>query len=59
MLAKYLKNLRASKTVSTPAALQSLGAGWSEVKGGALKKDYVFEDFHEAANFLQRYSDYC
>ena len=58
MLANYLKNLRLAKAVPLSTAASQLGNGWSE-RNGALAKDYVFDDFHQASNFLQRYSDYC
>ena len=58
MLAKYLHSLRASKRLSTHQALSQL-SGWEAGSHGELKKNFVFEDFHQASNFLQRYTDYC
>jgi len=61
MLAKYLHQVRSTRVVATGQAIQSgLGAaGWAEGENGALTKNYQFEDFRQASNFLQRYTDYC
>ena len=59
MLAKYLKDMRASKVVQAPQAMGRLGAGWTHGENGALQKEFVFEDFVQASNFMQRYADYC
>ena len=58
MLSKYLHNLRAAKKVTPAQALQTLGSSWN-YQGDQLVKNYVFEDFHQAANFMQRYTEYC
>ena len=58
MLANYLKGIRASKKVPTPTALSQL-QGWSEAPNGGITKKFVFEDFQQASNFMQRYTDYC
>ena len=50
--------MRASKRISTQQALSQL-SGWQSGSNGELTKSYVFEDFHQASNFLQRYTDYC
>ena len=59
MLSRYLKELRASKVVPASQALSSLGSGWSEGQGGAIEKQFTFEDFTQASNFMERYTDYC
>ena len=58
MLSKYLHTLRASKRVTHTQALQSLGQGWDH-NNNALVKNYNFDDFSQASNYLQRYTDYC
>ena len=58
MLANYLKNIRAQRKIATPVALSQL-QGWSEADNGAITKQFMFEDFSEASNFMQRYADYC
>ena len=59
MLARYLKELRASKVVSSSQALSTLGSGWSEGQGGAIEKQFTFDDFTQASNFMERYTEYC
>ena len=59
MLARYLKDLRSAKVVSTSSAISSLGAGWTEGANGAIEKQFEFADFTVAANFMQRYTEYC
>ena len=59
MLAKYLKDLRAARVVPAADAISTLGAGWSQAGDGALTKEFTFEDFTEASNFMQRYAEYC
>ena len=59
MLAKYLKDMRAAKVVQASQAVSSLGAGWSQADNGAIQKEFVFDDFLQASNFMQRYADYC
>ena len=59
MLAKYLKEIRASKVISSSQALGQLGAGWTQGEGGALEKQFLFDDHVQASNFMQRYTDYC
>ena len=59
MLANYLKQLRKSKVVPVHQALSQLGQGWSEANNGAVEKLFVFADYHEASNFLNRYTDHC
>ena len=44
-LATYLKNLRASKVIPASQALSVLGGGWSEGSGGAVEKQFIFDDF--------------
>ena len=34
-------------------------SGWEAADNGALSKQFKFEDFHQASNFLQRYTEYC
>ena len=58
MLAKYLKNLRASRVVSANEAVSSLGAGWT-ANGDAVEKEFIFDDFSQASNFMQRFSMHC
>ena len=59
MLANYLKQLRKSKITPVHQALSQLGQGWSEAKNWAVEKQFVFADYHEASNFLNRYTDHC
>ena len=59
MLAKYLKEMRAARVVSASQAVGSLGAGWKEAENGALEKEFLFDDFMQASNFMQRYADMC
>ena len=59
MLAKYLKDLRASKLLSAQQALSQAGAGWSAGENGAIQRDFVFDDFQQASNFMNRYADFC
>ena len=59
MLARYLKDLRGAKVVSASQAISSLGAGWAEGENGAIEKQFEFADFTVAANFMDRYTEYC
>ena len=61
MLANYLKSVRQSRVLASPqVALGQLGANWQVSGDGAsIEKQFVFTDFHEASNFIQRYTDYC
>ena len=59
MLARYLKDLRGAKVVSASNAISSLGAGWTEGSNGAIEKQFEFADFTVAANFMDRYTEYC
>ena len=59
MLAKYLKEMRASKVVQASQAVSTLGAGWTKGENGAVQKEFTFDDFLQASNFMQRYADYC
>ena len=59
MLAKYLKDLRAARVVSPSQAVSSLGAGWTPSEDGAVSKEFLFDDFQQASNFMNRYADYC
>lgn len=58
MLAKYLKEMRASKLLTTQAAAATLGHGWT-VSDNTAKRDFEFQDFKEAAFFMHRYASYC
>ena len=59
MLARYLKELRGAKVVTSSLAISSLGAGWTEGENGAIEKQFTFDDFTVAANFMDRYTEYC
>ena len=59
MLAKYLKDMRAAKVVQSSQAVSRLGAGWTQAENGALQREFVFDDFVQASNFMHRFSDYC
>ena len=59
MLAKYLKEMRASKVVQASKAVSTLGSGWTQGENGGVQKEFMFDDFIQASNFMQRYSDYC
>ena len=59
MLARYLKDLRAAKVVTSTQAISSLGAGWTEGENGAVEKQFTFDNFTLAANFMDRYTEYC
>ena len=60
MLAKYLKNVRASRVLASPQqAVETLGGSWTVSESGALEKQYNFVDFTESANFIARYTNFC
>ena len=59
MLAKYLKDLRQAKVVSAAQAVGTLGAGWTASESGAVSKEFMFDDFIQASNFMNRYAAYC
>ena len=59
MLAKYLKDMRASRIVSSSQALSTLGSGWAEGENGAIQKEFQFDDFVQASNFMNRYAAFC
>ena len=59
MLAKYLKDLRAQRVISASQAVSTLGSGWSAAEDGAIQKEFTFDDFKQASNFMNRYADYC
>ena len=54
-----MKDLRGAKVVSASYAISSLGAGWTEGSNGAIEKQFEFADFTVAANFMDRYTEYC
>jgi len=33
--------------------------GWTHTNDKTIEKTYTFADYHEAANFINRYTDYC
>ena len=39
--------------------MSTLGSGWTEGQDGAITKEFTFEDFTQASNFMERYTDYC
>ena len=59
MLAKYLKEMRQSRVVSATQALSSLGDGWTQGANGAVQREFQFDDFVQASNFMNRYAAYC
>ena len=59
MLAKYLKDLRAAKVIQSSQALSALGAGWTQGENGSVQKEFIFDDFVQASNFMSRYADFC
>ena len=59
MLAKALKEMRASRIVTASEACGSLGEGWSAGENGTITKEFMFKDFMEASNFMNRYANYC
>ena len=59
MLSNYLKQLRKNKIVSATQALSQLDNSWTQNSSGALEKHFTFEDYHQASNFLNRYTDHC
>ena len=59
MLAKYLKDLRAARVVSASQAVSSLGAGWTPKDDGSVSKEFTFDDFQQASNFMNRFADHC
>ena len=59
MLATFLKEMRAARVVQSSHALSSLGSGWSAGEAGALEREFNFDDFIQASNFLNRYSAIC
>ena len=58
-VAKYLAQLRQSKSIGANAALQHLGQGWSAQDESTLEKQFVFDDYRQANNFMLRYTEYC
>ena len=59
MLAKYLKEIRASKKIASAQALSHLGSGWTQGDDGSLQKEFLFDDHTQASNFMTRYAMYC
>ena len=59
MLANYLKNMRQARVVSASQALSTLGSGWTAGDNGAMKREFMFDDFIQASNFMNRYASYC
>ena len=45
--------------VSAEQAVGALGAGWTAGAGGSLEREFTFDDFKQASNFMNRYADYC
>ena len=59
MLANYLRNLRQARVVSASQAISTLGSGWSASDDGAVQREFMFDDFVQASNFMNRYAAYC
>ena len=59
MLAKYLKDMRQARVVPAAQAVSSLGAGWTTGANGSLEREFTFDDFKQASNFMNRYADIC
>ena len=57
MLANYLKNLRKSRILH-PGQVQ-LCASWKQTDSATVEKTFLFADYAEASNFLNRYTDHC
>ena len=68
MLQSFLTGLRKQRTIGAARAVQQL-KGWN-VSGslpkrlkasgeGKIQKEFKFESFEEASNFILRYTQYC
>eukprot|EP00806_Schmidingerella_arcuata_P006205 Macronucleus_6647.p1 GENE.Macronucleus_6647~~Macronucleus_6647.p1 ORF type:complete len:150 (+),score=39.75 Macronucleus_6647:1-450(+) len=51
--------MRQARVVSASQAMSALGSGWTAGEGGALQREFTFDDFKQASNFMNRYADYC
>ena len=58
MLANYLRQLRMSRLLAPGQAVSHL-AGWTQTNDCTIEKTFTFADYHEAANFINRYTDHC
>ena len=59
MLKNFLTNLRKQKCIGSQKALKQVGAGWTASGDASIKKEFAFNDFKEASNFMMRYSEFC
>ena len=59
MLANHLKQMRQARVVSASQALSSLGQGWSAGENGAVQRQFTFDDFQQASNFMNRFASIC
>lgn len=59
MLKQFLTNIRKNRTIGAERALSQLGQGWSAEGEGTVKKEFKFENFEDASNFIFRYTNYC
>ncbi|TNV75812.1 hypothetical protein FGO68_gene3727 [Halteria grandinella] len=59
MLKTFLTNLRKQRAVGSARAIQQLQPGWNAESEGVIKKEFKFDSFEEASNFILRYTEYC
>jgi pterin-4a-carbinolamine dehydratase len=59
MLKQFLTNLRKNRSVGASKALSEIGKGWSAEGEGAIRKEFKFDSFEDASNFIYRYTAYC
>ncbi|CDW72371.1 UNKNOWN [Stylonychia lemnae] len=59
MLQSFLHNLRKQRVIGASSALQRLNQGWTAEGEAALQREYKFDNFDEASNFIYRYTQYC
>ncbi len=58
MLAAYLKQMRMNRIIK-PGQTTGLCASWKQTDSATIEKTYTFADYHEASNFINRYTDHC
>ena len=39
--------------------MSTLGSGWTAGENGAIQKEFTFDDFQQASNFMNRFASYC
>ena len=59
MLANYLRGLRQARVVPAAQAIGQLGSGWSAAEDGSMQREFLFDDFVQVSNFMNRYAAIC